>query len=112
MLRAKCSKSRNPHTLATVSITSAGLIARLTIAVWGVGGPTTTGTHVEILEHGPGSSDSHECWCRACGMAFPVITPAHLFARAKAGEHYVQFTAEGMHRDPIGVLDRRAQRNV
>jgi len=104
LLRVYCSKPKGAHEVGAVYATDTGPEARITVAVTG-----RTGTNGSEHTFRPGTGEAAsgwEAWCEPCRKRLPVIPDTAVFpyvGKRKA----VTLTAEGMWRDPIGVLNRR-----
>lgn len=104
LLRVYCSKPKGAHEVGAVYATDTGAVARLTIAV-----SALDGVFGSVQEFRPGDRDSDgmwDAWCESCRKRLPVTPETDVLSevgRRKA----VTLTAEGMWRDPIGVLNRR-----
>jgi hypothetical protein len=102
MLRVFCSRDKGAHEVGAVYATTEGPRLRVSISVESREG--TFGHEVTYAagdEHGMGSA-----WCAKCRKHLPVVPDAVLAAAAK-GDRMVKLHAEGMWRDPLGVLDRK-----
>lgn len=103
--RLYCSKAKDPHEIGDVRAEHDGLVvsfdAPLEKTVDGV-------RHVPGLWREADSVDATEAWCEVCQKRHLLPLNGAVQA-AREGRRALVLAAEGMYRDPLGVLDRQAR---
>jgi len=107
LTRVFCSRENGAHEVGAVVATSDGPRLRVVLAV---GSPQ--GTTGQRYTFAPGDEDGMgEAWCTKCAKRLPLV-PAAVLTEAAEGARAVKLTAEGMWRDPLGVLDRQRRADL
>lgn len=100
--RVVCSRTKKPHIIGKVYATAAGLVLDLTTPAHAPSGVIAI---EQRLTRSTDASQSCEAFCATCDK----IHEAHLdviFAAAAVRKRQLPLIAQGMSRDPIGVLSR------
>ena len=104
VLRLFCSKPKGAHVVGRVVATSTGLVVRFTGAVQTSRGDQ--GREIEMHAN-PEAAEATDAWCSACRKRL-LFGINDAVASAELGKRSIVLVAEGMWRDPLGVLARHA----
>lgn len=99
-----CSKAKGGHMVGSVVVTSSGYVVTFRTAVHGPHGPLPEGHEVNWTQGD--AAEAAEAWCKVCRKTLPINLSA-IVAAAGRGDARTTLDAEGMWRDPLGVLERK-----